>query len=163
MNSLLKDGLISREIQFSAHDICEELRFARSVSGSTSGSTLASVNSVCDNNLLKRPGSGKKSRKGGNDPGFVILNRSHEVLSCWSFPPFGKESQDRQHAKEVAMLSETNLEALQYKQMNKAGIADQYRRVLSKGVRGHIVCNSCPIMSRSIGDAVSHCSKVGLP
>jgi hypothetical protein len=27
-------------------------------------------------------------RKGGNDPGFALLNCSHEVCSCWSFPPF---------------------------------------------------------------------------
>lgn len=136
---------------------------ARSIRRSTRGSMKRLAKSFRTMYFMITSGSDRKPRKGGNDPGFVILNRSHEVLSCWSFPPFGKESQDRQHAKEVAMLSETNLEALQYKQMNKAGIADQYRRVLSKGVRGHIVCNSCPIMSRSIGDAVSHCSKVGLP
>ena len=87
MNSLLKDGLISTEIQFSAHDICEKLRFARSVSGSASGSTLGSVNSVCDNNLLNRPGSGKKPRKGGNDPGFALLTaRTKDVRAGRSRP-----------------------------------------------------------------------------
>jgi hypothetical protein len=40
---------------------------------------------------MEHPGYGTQMRKGGNDPGFALLNRSHEATSCWSFPPFRYE------------------------------------------------------------------------
>jgi|SRR6185312_10789733 hypothetical protein len=90
MELLLKPSLSAAEIQFFAVEIRGKLRLDRSVSGSASGSTAASVNPFWNNYLLERAGSGKKPQKGGNDPGFVILNRLLEVCSSWSFPPFRK-------------------------------------------------------------------------
>lgn len=40
---------------------------------------------------MEHRGHGTKMRKGGNDPGFALLNRRTKAASCWSFPPFRNE------------------------------------------------------------------------
>jgi hypothetical protein len=38
--------------------------------------------------VMQTSGRDTNAKKGGNDGGLAALDLSHDVASCWSFPPF---------------------------------------------------------------------------
>lgn len=77
---------------FFAAKIRDKLRLARSVRRSASGSIVISLNPFRKIALLERPGSGKRPRKGGNDPGFALLTARTKDVRAGRSRPFAKNS-----------------------------------------------------------------------